>query len=141
MIKVIWVMVGGAVGSLLRIMVRDWSAAIPGEFPWGTFGVNILGSFLLVFFVTITLEGTRISPSHRAGIAVGLFGGFTTFSTLAKESIFFWMEEMIPVMIGYLLLSLSLGLLAAGAGMVGGDVLLARLGEKKSGNPRGGETS
>ena len=139
--KVFWIMAGGALGSVLRIMVRDWSDAIPGDFPWGTFGVNILGAFLLGFFVTITVEVTRIRSHYRAGIAVGLLGGLTTFCTLSKESIFFWMEGMVPVMIGYLLLSLSLGLLAAGAGMVGGDVLLARLGEKKTGNSRGGETS
>jgi hypothetical protein len=71
MIKVIWVMVGGAVGSVLRIIIRDWSAAIPGDFPWGTFGVNILGAFLLGFFVTITVEVTRIRSHYRAGIAEG----------------------------------------------------------------------
>jgi CrcB protein len=87
MIKVIWVMVGGAVGSVLRIIIRDWSAAIPGDFPWGTFGVNILGAFLLGFFVTITVEVTRIRSHYRAGIAEGFLGGFTTFSTFMYEGV------------------------------------------------------
>jgi CrcB protein len=141
MIKVIWVMVGGAVGSVLRIIIRDWSAAIPGDFPWGTFGVNILGAFLLGFFVTITVEVTRIRSHYRAGIAVGLFGGFTTFCTLSKETMFFWMNEMIPLLMGYLLLSVSLGLLAAGAGMVGGDLILNRIGARSGKNSGGGDVS
>jgi CrcB protein len=141
MMKVFWVMVGGALGSVLRIIARDWSAAIPGDFPWGTFGVNILGAFLLGFFVTITVEVTRIRSHYRAGIAVGLLGGFTTFCTLSKEIMFFWMEEMVPLLMGYVILSVSLGLLAAGAGMVGGDVVLTRMGGRNGKNSDGGDLS
>ena len=110
MIKVIWVMVGGAVGSVLRIIIRDWSAAIPGDFPWGTFGVNILGAFLLGFFVTITVEVTRIRSHYRAGIAVGLFGGFTTFCTLMYEGVALIKDNETKNALLYVTLTMVLGI-------------------------------
>ena len=110
MIKVIWVMVGGAVGSVLRIIIRDWSAAIPGDFPWGTFGVNILGAFLLGFFVTITVEVTRIRSHYRAGIAVGLFGGFTTFSTFMYEGVALIKDNETKNALLYVTLTMVLGI-------------------------------
>ncbi len=91
--------------------------------------------------MTITVEVTRIRSHYRAGIAVGLFGGFTTFCTLSKETMFFWMNEMIPLLMGYLFLGDSLGLLAAGAGMVGGDLILNRMGARSGKNSGGGDVS
>lgn len=110
MIKVIWVMVGGAVGSVLRIIIRDWSAAIPGDFPWGTFGVNILGAFLLGFFVTITVEVTRIRSHYRAGIAVGFLGGFTTFSTFMYEGVALIKDNETKNALLYVTLTMVLGI-------------------------------
>lgn len=110
MIKVIWVMVGGAVGSVLRIIIRDWSAAIPGDFPWGTFGVNILGAFLLGFFVTITVEVTRIRSHYRAGIAEGFLGGFTTFSTFMYEGVALIKDNETKNALLYVTLTMVLGI-------------------------------
>lgn len=110
MIKVIWVMVGGAVGSVLRIIIRDWSAAIPGDFPWGTFGVNILGAFLLGFFVTITVEVTRIRSHYRAGIAEGFLGGFTTFSTFMYEGVTLIKDNETKNALVYVTLTMVLGI-------------------------------
>lgn len=110
MIKVIWVMVGGAVGSVLRIIIRDWSAAIPGDFPWGTFGVNILGAFLLGFFVTITVEVTRIRSHYRAGIADGFLGGFTTFSTFMYEGVALIKDNETKNALLYVTLTMVLGI-------------------------------
>ena len=110
MIKVIWVMVGGAVGSVLRIIIRDWSAAIPGDFPWGTFGVNILGAFLLGFFVTITVEVTWIRSHYRAGIAEGFLGGFTTFSTFMYEGVALIKDNETKNALLYVTLTMVLGI-------------------------------
>jgi CrcB protein len=77
---------------------------------WGTFGVNILGAFLLGFFVTITVEVTRIRSHYRAGIAVGLFGGFTTFSTFMYEGVALIKDNETKNALLYVTLTMVLGI-------------------------------
>ena len=75
---------GGAVGSVLRYLLGIWMIPVSGTFPWGTFAVNVLGSFALGA-LTSGLGGSGVSPEVRAALTVGLCGGFTTFSTYALD--------------------------------------------------------
>ncbi len=79
---------GGALGAVLRYLSVSWLAATLGrDFPWGTLGVNALGS-LLIGAAYVWFE-TRM-PGHaalRAGIVVGVLGGFTTFSAFSLETL------------------------------------------------------
>ena len=80
--------VGGAVGSLLRFWLSSGVYALAGRgFPWGTMAVNLLGSFLIGFLSVFMLERVSVGPEVRAGITIGLLGGFTTFSTFSMETI------------------------------------------------------
>ena len=82
------VALGGAVGSVLRygvgrLVVSHWghSTVIP------TLLVNVSGSFALGLFITIAMEKAAVPLEYRTLVAVGLLGGYTTFSTLAFEAV------------------------------------------------------
>lgn len=80
--------VGGATGSLLRFWLSSGIYALAGRgFPWGTLAVNLLGSFLIGFLSVFMLERMSVGPEVRAGIMIGLLGGFTTFSTFSMETL------------------------------------------------------
>src|SRR5262245_47786024 len=74
---------GGAVGSLLRYYLGRWIDARAGGsgFPWGTFAINVSGSFILGVVGLLVTE--RLPPDYRWAyllLGTGLCGGFTTFS-------------------------------------------------------------
>lgn len=78
---------GGAAGSLLRYGLSTWVHGWAGRgFPYGTLAVNVLGCLAMgVLFVVLT-ERLAESAVLRAGLLVGLFGGFTTFSSFSIET-------------------------------------------------------
>ena len=87
--KVLWVMLGGALGSGLRFLVYELMvkfSKLPGF--WGTITVNILGSFIIgiAFFF---FERGDISQNGRLFLMIGLLGGFTTYSSFALENMGF----------------------------------------------------
>ena len=59
---------------------------VSGRLPWGTFIVNVSGSFLLGLFVTLLGERFAVAPWVRASLTIGFLGAYTTFSTLSLES-------------------------------------------------------
>jgi CrcB protein len=92
----IWIAVGGALGSVARYWMTGVAARLFGEtFPWGTLLINILGSFVIGFFVALTSpEGGRyvVDPNMRAFVTVGICGGFTTFSAFSLQTLVLMQE-------------------------------------------------
>ncbi|HRC62184.1 MAG: CrcB family protein [Dehalococcoidia bacterium] len=86
MYTTIAVATGGALGSVARYGVTRWLASLIGQNLWGTFLVNVTGAFALGLLVGLTEERVSLDPVLRTGIAVGVLGGYTTFSTLMYES-------------------------------------------------------
>ncbi len=83
----LYVMAGGALGTLLRYGVTGWvQQGTAGLFPWGTMTVNVLGSLLLGFAV-VWLEAAAVSADVRQFATIGLLGAFTTFSTFSYEAV------------------------------------------------------
>jgi len=113
-----FVAVGGAVGSVARWLIQTWTAARFGPgFPWGTLGINILGSFLIGLVAAFALTGAfGISSDARVFLAVGICGGFTTFSSFSLETLGL-LQRGQPLLAGaYILTSVVVGLAASAAG-------------------------
>lgn len=86
--RTVLVAFGGMVGSLLRYAVSGWVQMwANSSFPLGTLAVNILGSLLLGFVTTLSLERGWLGADARLFLAVGLCGGFTTMSTFSYETL------------------------------------------------------
>jgi fluoride exporter len=108
---------GGTLGCWARYGMTNLVQGIYGrDFPYATLSINVLGSFLMGFLFIETIERLTMSPELRAGILTGFLGGFTTFSTFSMESVLL-LEQGYPIRAGfYLLLSATLGFVAAFAG-------------------------
>jgi CrcB protein len=81
---------GGALGSIGRYWLALTVTAVTGHtFPWGTILINILGSFVISFFGTLTgAAGTVSVPADaRIFVMVGICGGFTTFSAFSLQTL------------------------------------------------------
>ena len=65
-------------------LLQTGAATAPG-WPWITFAVNILGAFLLGYFVTRLQERLPLSAYRRPLLGTGFCGAFTTFSTMQLE--------------------------------------------------------
>ncbi len=118
--RFIWVGLGGAIGSLLRYGVALMFGST--RFPWATLTVNIVGSFTLGVLLTYALG--RWSTTTTTALAVGLLGGFTTFSTFAWETFTIAQSGELGRSVVYLSVSLIGGLLAALAGFATGRSLV-----------------
>ncbi len=94
LLVVISVGLGGAAGALLRALTGRW---IQSGFPWATFTVNVLGSFIL----TASYAGLPMeSEIARALIGTGFCGAFTTFSTFILDTVIlarsgFWKRALL----------------------------------------------
>lgn len=85
---VLFVAAGGAVGASARYAVGVLAGHFgSGAYPWGTFTVNVAGSFILGALVAIMTFSWSPSPDLRAFIVVGVLGGFTTFSAFSLDTI------------------------------------------------------
>lgn len=83
--------VAAVVGANLRYLVSRLAAKELGPvFPFGTLFINILGSFIVGFFVIWTAERALVNPRWRLLVVVGFCGSFTTFSSYAFESMAFF---------------------------------------------------
>ena len=77
----------GAAGTLARYGLQGLVQIRAGStFPYGTLLVNLTGCFLLGLIGQFTLNRMVISPDWRVAIAVGFFGGYTTFSSFGWET-------------------------------------------------------
>lgn len=107
--------VGGFVGAVMRYLL---SVAFPyrGGFPWTTFSVNLLGTFLLAFLVEVFAHKVGVSESVSLMLRVGLCGGFTTFSTFSVETLTLIENGQWGIAAVYVVASVLVGLAMAVAG-------------------------
>jgi CrcB protein len=116
--------VGGVLGTLARYGLAGWVHTWAGTaFPWGTFVVNALGSFLLGFALRGS-DAAALSPEVRALLTTGFCGAFTTFSTLSWETVALLQAGAWGRAGAYSLGSLGLGLAAVWAGLSLAPVVL-----------------
>ena len=85
--QVLAIAAGGAVGSLLRFWMSNWVHSFTDRsFPYGTLVVNVLGCLLMGFLFVLFSDRLSDNPVLRAGILIGILGGFTTFSAFSIET-------------------------------------------------------
>lgn len=117
-VRVALVAIGGATGAVGRYLLGLWIAARVGpDFPWGTFAINVSGAFFIGVVLGLATEGI-ISPEVRLLLAVGVLGGYTTFSTFSYETLELLLDGN---MIAFLLNAagqLGAGLLAVALGLI-----------------------
>ena len=83
MIRILYIGLGGFLGSVARYLVAKYINNYFSNFPLGTLFVNVTGSFLLGFIVYSFLTGKNISPEFRDFSTIGFIGAYTTMSTFA----------------------------------------------------------
>ena len=85
--KIFLIALFGAIGTLARYGLQGVvQIRMGGTFPYGTLLINLSGCFLLGLSGQFTLNRMVISPDWRVAIAVGFFGGYTTFSSFGWET-------------------------------------------------------
>ncbi len=110
---------GAFIGANLRYLVQTMMAARFGpDWPAGTLVVNVTGSFVLALFVTLATTRLIVSPNLRLFIAVGLLGGYTTFSSYMVETLNLVQAGRWLPMAFYFLGNIGLGLIATIAGVI-----------------------
>jgi CrcB protein len=116
------VSVGGALGGSARYGIAQLVAITPGTFPWGTFWINVSGSFALGVFLTLTVG--RFPPSRylRPFVAIGFLGAYTTYSTFAVETDLLVRNGHWGVALAYAATSFAAGFVAVWGGVVLGRV-------------------
>jgi CrcB protein len=90
MVTYIWIAIGSALGGMARYWCSGVAARLIGEtFPWGTIIVNVVGSFIIGFFATVTGPDGRIFAGTltRQFVMIGFCGGFTTFSSFSLQTL------------------------------------------------------
>ena len=90
MLDFLTISLGAIVGANLRYWMSRSAVRLLGPvFPYGTLTINVLGSFVLGFFLVWTSERVMVDPRWRLLVAVGFCGGYTTFSSYAYETMAF----------------------------------------------------
>ena len=108
---------GGAIGSVARYLVGVGMARAFGvAFPYGTLAVNVIGGFLMGLFIELLARRFEGSPELRLFVAIGILGGFTTFSSFSLDVAVLWERGELATALFYVLASviLSIGALFLG---------------------------
>lgn len=124
-------LVGG--GGFLGANARFWLGALIASrtgnaFPWATMTINVSGSFLIGVIMPLALRGPApaISPGWFRFLAVGILGGYTTFSTFESETLQLFEGGQTARAAGYALGSLAAGCAAVWLGSLLGKLLVPR---------------
>jgi CrcB protein len=113
--------VGAALGANLRYLVGVWVAVRFGtELPYGTFIVNVSGSFAIGIVLAVLMERLDVDPIWRSLLVTGFLGGYTTFSSYAWETLRLTDSGAVFAALLYVAAStvVGIGAAAVGAGLV-----------------------
>jgi fluoride exporter len=110
---------GGFIGTVLRYLVQVYAGKIMNStFPLGTLLVNIAGSFLIGVIYAFAEKGNLMNSEWRIFLAVGICGGFTTFSTFAMDNLNLMKDNSLLQLMLYTGGSLFLGIMAVYLGII-----------------------
>ncbi len=126
MLTYFWIGLGSALGGMGRYWCSGVVARAFGEtFPWGTIVVNVSGSLIIGFLATLMSPDGRllVPPDARAFLAIGLLGGYTTFSSFSLQTLNLVRDGEWLWATANIFLSLTLCLAAVWLGYIGAAAL------------------
>lgn len=110
---------GGFIGSVMRYLVQIFvEKGMVSTFPWGTFVANIAGSFIIGIVFALAEKGNFMSSEWRIFLAVGVCGGFTTFSSFAYNNLNLLKDQSYGQLLWNVGGSLFFGILAVYLGII-----------------------
>lgn len=83
---ILYLALGGMLGTLARYWLQGLVQPAEGTFPVGTLVVNVVGAFALGFLMRYLLGSGVLGPEARGGLTIGFCGAFTTMSTFSYET-------------------------------------------------------
>ena len=117
--RLLWISLGGAVGTAARYLVSGWAPRLLGVgFPYGTLIVNVAGSFLIAVLMHVGLRTELMSPTLRLTLTVGVMGGFTTYSSFSYETLQYLQDGAVGLALAYVAVMLVACLAGCGAGFL-----------------------
>ncbi len=124
MIKYLMVGIGGFLGSVLRFWLGSFiGGRLGARFPYGTFVINVTGSFLIGMVLTVLATKAPWSPNWRYLIPIGFIGGYTTFSTFEYETLRLFQDGQFFTAVLNVTLSVVVGFVGVWVGAVAGRVI------------------
>lgn len=118
--RLILVMIGGAFGAAARYGIGEMTRAFAGKFPYGTFIVNVTGSFVIGLCLTLTGLSVEMQEDIRLAVVVGFVGAYTTFSAFEFETFKLIADGHFALAAANVLLSLAVGFIAVWLGVSAG---------------------
>jgi CrcB protein len=125
MLKLVYIAVGGALGSLLRYAVQGWAQRsaddwvtrlVGASFPIGTLVVNATACLAIGLLAGYFAGPNLIREEYRIGLTVGILGGYSTFSTFSIESFNLANEGEFGLALANIVLSCAIGFTAVWIG-------------------------
>ena len=113
---VLYIFLGGGLGSVFRFLISRMFPIVKGSFPWPTLYANYMGCVLIGFIVGWALKTNLQRSDLYLFAAVGFCGGLTTFSTFSIEGLEFLKSGNYGTFISYTLFSLVGGLFMVALG-------------------------
>jgi fluoride exporter len=122
--KFLIISLGAILGANARYWIGGWAAERFGTtFPYGTLIINVTGSLVLGFFITLVTDRFLVDPRWRLLVAIGFLGAYTTFSTYTYESVNLLLNGQVWLGLLNLFGSSILGAAAVTAGILLGRAL------------------
>jgi len=112
-LRLVAVLTGGALGALARAVTAEALPTRPGDWPWATFSVNLVGALLLAWLTTRLTEMVPPARYVRFLFGTGFCGALTTFSTFQVETLRLAKAGHAGVAMTYAATSLAVGMIAA----------------------------
>ncbi len=124
--NVLWVALGGAIGSVARHGVNVWWARLFGSnFPANTLLVNVVGCFVMGLLAALFALKADVSQNTKLFLMTGILGGFTTFSAFALDVAALTESRPAMVAVSYVLASVVLSIIGVFAGLALGRAIAA----------------
>ena len=108
---------GGFLGSIMRAYLNGVvNRHLPHTLPFGTLGVNLIGSFIIGLLFALFMHTSTFSSTMKSFLTTGFLGGLTTYSTFAIETFWLFNQGSLFLALSNALLNVVGTILAAGSG-------------------------